>query len=60
MILVFGYDNYYPGGGVNDLLWCGEEIQNFIDDIVDITIVKYDDGSTLIERDYDLFCGSGE
>lgn len=41
MILVFGYNNYYPGGGVNDLLWCGEEIQNFIDDInTDEELVK--------------------
>jgi hypothetical protein len=29
MILVFGYDNYYPCGGVNDLRWKGKTIEEF-------------------------------
>ena len=30
MILVFAYMEYYPGGGMNDLVWYGDEIENFL------------------------------
>lgn len=29
MILVFGFDNYYPCGGANDLKWKGKTIEEF-------------------------------
>lgn len=29
MILVFGYDQYYPCGGINDLRWKGNTIKEF-------------------------------
>ena len=30
MILVFAYRECYPGGGMNDLVWHGDEIENFL------------------------------
>ena len=29
MILVFGFDNYYPCGGINDLVFQGKTIEEF-------------------------------
>lgn len=29
MILVFGFDTYYPGGGINDLVFQGKTIEEF-------------------------------
>lgn len=29
MILVFGFNDYYPGGGINDLVFQGKTIEEF-------------------------------
>ena len=30
MILVFAHRECYPGGGMNDLVWYGDSIENFL------------------------------
>ena len=30
MILVFAHRDCYPGGGMNDLVWYGDSIENFL------------------------------
>lgn len=29
MILVFGFDDYYPGGGISDLVFQGKTVEEF-------------------------------